>query len=152
MAWKLKWRRERDSNPRYAINVYTLSRGAPSATRPPLRFLNCIATYLELYLLATTARFFMLRALFASLTPVCSKRGYCLRQCVLVSLESATRPPLRILKLYRCIRTKKRLIIAFLPHSGLNLAEGLNQRGGMITQPYQIPRLLRALFSNINGF
>ena len=30
------WRRERDSNPRYAINVYTLSRRAPSATRPPL--------------------------------------------------------------------------------------------------------------------
>ncbi len=31
------WRRERDSNPRYAINVYTLSRRAPSATRTPLR-------------------------------------------------------------------------------------------------------------------
>ena len=31
------WRRRRDSNPRYAINVYTLSRGAPSATRPLLR-------------------------------------------------------------------------------------------------------------------
>ena len=31
------WRRKRDSNPRYAINVYTLSRGAPSATRPLLR-------------------------------------------------------------------------------------------------------------------
>ncbi len=28
------WRRKRDSNPRYAINVYALSRGAPSATRP----------------------------------------------------------------------------------------------------------------------
>ena len=31
------WRRGRDSNPRYAINVYTLSRRAPSTTRPPLR-------------------------------------------------------------------------------------------------------------------
>jgi hypothetical protein len=31
------WRRERDSNPRYAINVYTLSRRAPSTARPPLR-------------------------------------------------------------------------------------------------------------------
>ena len=32
------WRRGRDSNPRYAINVYTLSRRAPSATRPPLQY------------------------------------------------------------------------------------------------------------------
>ena len=31
------WRRRRDSNPRYAINVYSLSRGAPSATRPLLQ-------------------------------------------------------------------------------------------------------------------
>ena len=31
------WRRGRDSNPRYGIAVYSLSRGAPSATRPPLR-------------------------------------------------------------------------------------------------------------------
>ena len=31
------WRRERDSNTRYAINVYTLSRRAPSTTQPPLR-------------------------------------------------------------------------------------------------------------------
>ena len=33
------WRRRRDSNPRYAINVYALSRGAPSAARPLLRIL-----------------------------------------------------------------------------------------------------------------
>ena len=32
-----KWRRGRDSNPRWAFNPYSLSRGAPSATRPPLR-------------------------------------------------------------------------------------------------------------------
>ena len=32
-----KWRRGRDSNPRYAINVYTLSRRALSTTQPPLR-------------------------------------------------------------------------------------------------------------------
>ena len=37
MPYGLIWRRERDSNPRYAINVYTLSRRAPSATRTPLR-------------------------------------------------------------------------------------------------------------------
>ena len=31
------WRRGRDSNPRWAVNPYSLSRGAPSAARPPLR-------------------------------------------------------------------------------------------------------------------
>ena len=31
------WRRERDSNPRYAINVYTLSRRALSTAQTPLR-------------------------------------------------------------------------------------------------------------------
>ena len=31
------WRRERDSNPRWAFDPYSLSRGAPSAARPPLR-------------------------------------------------------------------------------------------------------------------
>jgi hypothetical protein len=34
----LYWRRGRDSNPRYGITVYTLSRRAPSTTRTPLRF------------------------------------------------------------------------------------------------------------------
>ena len=34
---KRDWRRERDSNPRYAINVYTLSRRALSTAQPPLR-------------------------------------------------------------------------------------------------------------------
>jgi hypothetical protein len=33
----LFWRRERDSNPRRAFDPYTLSRGAPSTTRPSLR-------------------------------------------------------------------------------------------------------------------
>src|SRR5690606_3191522 len=39
MSWAFSfvWRRGRDSNPRYAINVYTLSRRAPSTTRTPLR-------------------------------------------------------------------------------------------------------------------
>ena len=32
------WRRERDSNPRWAINPYSLSRGALSTTQPSLRF------------------------------------------------------------------------------------------------------------------
>jgi hypothetical protein len=32
------WRRGRDSNPRWAFDPYALSRGAPSTTRPPLRF------------------------------------------------------------------------------------------------------------------
>ncbi len=36
-ACKTIWRRERDSNPRWAFDPYTLSRGAPSTTRPPLR-------------------------------------------------------------------------------------------------------------------
>ena len=31
------WRRVRDSNPRWAFDPYTLSRGAPSTTRPTLR-------------------------------------------------------------------------------------------------------------------
>jgi len=34
-----KWRSGRDSNPRYAFGVYSLSRRAPSTTRPPLRML-----------------------------------------------------------------------------------------------------------------
>ena len=34
------WRRERDSNPRRAFDPYTLSRGAPSTTRPSLRCLE----------------------------------------------------------------------------------------------------------------
>ncbi len=33
------WRRGRDSNPRDAINAYTLSKRAPSATRPPIRLI-----------------------------------------------------------------------------------------------------------------
>ena len=33
------WRSGRDSNPRYAFDVYSLSRRAPSTTRPPLRTL-----------------------------------------------------------------------------------------------------------------
>ena len=41
-AFLIRWRRRRDSNPRYAINVYSLSRGAPSATRPLLRILALI--------------------------------------------------------------------------------------------------------------
>src|SRR5688572_26676384 len=32
-----RWRSGWDSNPRYAFGVYTLSRRAPSTTRPPLR-------------------------------------------------------------------------------------------------------------------
>jgi hypothetical protein len=36
-AKRLIWRRERDSNPRRAFDPYTLSRGAPSTTRPSLR-------------------------------------------------------------------------------------------------------------------
>lgn len=34
-----KWRSGRDSNPRYGFAVYSLSRRAPSTTRPPLRML-----------------------------------------------------------------------------------------------------------------
>src|SRR5690606_35845900 len=35
-------RRERDSNPRRAFDPYTLSRGAPSTTRPSLRPAECV--------------------------------------------------------------------------------------------------------------
>ncbi len=38
----IAWRRGRDSNPRYGVTVYTLSRRAPSTARPPLH--NLIAT------------------------------------------------------------------------------------------------------------
>ena len=41
--WQWNWdfmRREWDSNPRYAVNVYLFSRQAPSATRPPLHNLK----------------------------------------------------------------------------------------------------------------
>ncbi len=38
-----KWRRVRDSNPRWAFDPYTLSRGAPSTTRPTLRRRTCLA-------------------------------------------------------------------------------------------------------------
>src|SRR5690606_21670470 len=39
LSWReiSNWRRERDSNPRRAFGPYTLSRGAPSTTRPSLR-------------------------------------------------------------------------------------------------------------------
>ena len=33
---RILWRRGRDSNPRWAFGPYSLSRGAPSAARPPL--------------------------------------------------------------------------------------------------------------------
>ena len=36
------WRRDRDSNPGYAINVYSLSRGALSTTQPSLRTDTCL--------------------------------------------------------------------------------------------------------------
>src|SRR3569833_89663 len=35
-AWPINWRRGRDSNPRYAFSVHTLSRRAPSTARTPL--------------------------------------------------------------------------------------------------------------------
>src|SRR5882672_675550 len=37
LANSKNWRRERDSNPRWAFDPYALSRGAPSTTRPSLR-------------------------------------------------------------------------------------------------------------------
>ncbi len=33
----LNWRIERDSNPRYALGVHTISNRAPSTTRPSIR-------------------------------------------------------------------------------------------------------------------
>ena len=49
------WRRRRDSNPRYAINVYSLSRGAPSATRPLLRVASLISFDTSLWTLPRRA-------------------------------------------------------------------------------------------------
>gem|GEM_PF-4686141 len=43
------WRRDRDSNPGYAINVHTLSRRAPSAARTSLRLERTIDYNIELY-------------------------------------------------------------------------------------------------------
>src|SRR6185369_4687116 len=37
-ATRQGWRSGRDSNPRYGFAVYSLSRRAPSTTRPPLRY------------------------------------------------------------------------------------------------------------------
>src|SRR6185312_6513030 len=37
VASEKTWRTERDSNPRRAFDPYTLSRGAPSTTRPSVR-------------------------------------------------------------------------------------------------------------------
>ena len=37
LIYKSLWRRERDSNPRWAFDPYSLSRGAPSTTRPSLQ-------------------------------------------------------------------------------------------------------------------
>ncbi len=42
LVWRTReerWRRGWDSNPREAFDLYSLSRGAPSTTRPPLRWL-----------------------------------------------------------------------------------------------------------------
>src|ERR1700761_2622304 len=49
---RIIWRRERDSNPRRAFDPYTLSRGAPSTTRPSLRGRE-LPTELRSYVLAS---------------------------------------------------------------------------------------------------
>ena len=48
------WRRERDSNPRYAINVYSLSRGALSTTQPSLRIRATTSASVPKYLTCRT--------------------------------------------------------------------------------------------------
>jgi hypothetical protein len=64
-----KWRRERDSNPRWAFDPYALSRGAPSTTRPSLR----TSTLWPVVSVAPSARvtpyilYFALRAIVHSL-------------------------------------------------------------------------------------
>jgi hypothetical protein len=45
----LFWRRERDSNPRWAFGPYSLSRGAPSATRPSLHIVKLGDTTIHQY-------------------------------------------------------------------------------------------------------
>ena len=61
----VEWRRGWDSNPRYAFDVYSLSRGAPSTTRPPLRcgLIMCLNRRLQgffaiLHILPYRARYF----------------------------------------------------------------------------------------------
>ena len=61
-AFLLIWRRERDSNPRYAINVYTLSRRAPSAAQPPLRNLIFNTTRVLVYFFNSYRRNFFYSA------------------------------------------------------------------------------------------
>lgn len=49
-SWKenKEWRRGRDSNPRYPCGVCALSKGVPSATRPPLRGITVTLTNVAL--------------------------------------------------------------------------------------------------------
>ncbi len=49
---RVDWRRGRDSNPRWTFDPYSLSRGAPSTTRPPLQSMvgeyiryKCVVNY-----------------------------------------------------------------------------------------------------------
>ena len=61
------WRRGRDSNPRWAFNPYSLSRGAPSATRPPLQATQLFEAGLYLKsLLCKRSGFFGSPRLFSS--------------------------------------------------------------------------------------
>ena len=72
----MRWRRRRDSNPRYAINVYSLSRGAPSATRPLLRILSSNALLSQFVFGAPSALLGALRlALRVAVVPPALLRG-----------------------------------------------------------------------------
>ncbi len=43
-----KWRIERDSNPRYALDVHTISNRAPSTTRPSIQNAYCLAFFIPI--------------------------------------------------------------------------------------------------------
>lgn len=59
-------RRERDSNPRYPFEVYTLSRRAPSTTRTPLLFKNSRA---EITNFIKAKKIFLLVTVFLTYNP-----------------------------------------------------------------------------------
>ncbi len=89
-----KWRRGRDSNPRYAFDVYSLSRGAPSTTRPPLRcgLIICIRVGLQ----GLFAGFHILRRLRPSrAVPEENRSGRCEDDSVRIAAESRFRSSIR---------------------------------------------------------
>ena len=111
-ALLIRWRRRRDSNPRYAINVYSLSRGAPSATRPLLRVLSLISFDTRLWTLPGSA---LLDAMRLALRVALVTRAL-LRNLRSLGQHSATSP-----KFYSITRKKRQR------HDFLSLPRGARE-------------------------